>query len=236
MKNFKLFSESKKKPGKLDIWSFLLPVAFDLVCGVLLIVLGSLALKVTSYALAGLLLIVAVWDIIQYIRSAPMEKITGSRLAVGLALAVSGVLLAFNPDYLKDILPFVWGLALLFGAFLKVQYAFDEKSVGVQKWWVMLIFAAFSLALGILCLLNPAFLGENREMIIGIMLVVESVLDVVVYVLLSKALKQHTDGVAAAAPAKPPVPAAEEPVPAADPVELPVVPTAFEPAPRDADQ
>ena len=34
---------------------------------------------------------------------------------------VSGVLLALNPEYLEEFFPFIWGLALLFGAFLKVS-------------------------------------------------------------------------------------------------------------------
>ena len=56
MKNRSIFVESEKKPGQLDLWSFILPIAFDLICGVLLIALGTLALRVTAYALAGALI------------------------------------------------------------------------------------------------------------------------------------------------------------------------------------
>ena len=190
MKNWHLLKQSEKKPGELDFWSAVLPVAFDLVCGILLILLGNLALRVTSYALAGVMFISAVYMIIVYVRSEPLLKITQLKLAGGLALIVAGALLAFNPQHLENLLPFIWGIALLFGAFVKIQYAFDEKSLKIEKWWIMLILASFSLIIGILTLINPDFLGESRELVIGIMLIIEAVIDFVVYLLISKALKK----------------------------------------------
>ena len=142
------------------------------------------------------MILCGVWSGIVYLRSDPVRRITESRLATGLILLVAGTLLAFNPNYLEDILPFIWGLALLFGGFLKIQYAFDEKSVRVKKWWIMLLFAAFSLIVGIIALLNPAFLGENRNLVIGILLVLEAVLDITVFFLLRHALKKSSQPLA----------------------------------------
>lgn len=189
MTNFHFLKQSEKKPGELDIWSVILPFAFDLICGILLIALGNLALRVTSYALAGVMIISAIYMIIVYVRSKPLVKITELRLAGGLVLIVAGALLAFNPEYLENLLPFIWGIALLFGAFVKIQYAFDELALKIEKWWIMLILAAFSMVVGILTLANPAFLGENRNVIIGIMLIVEAIIDLVVFLLIRKALK-----------------------------------------------
>jgi uncharacterized membrane protein HdeD (DUF308 family) len=189
MTNFHFLKQSEKKPGELDTWSVILPFAFDLICGILLIALGNLALRVTSYALAGVMIISAIYMIIVYVRSKPLVKITELRLAGGLVLIVAGALLAFNPEYLENLLPFIWGIALLFGAFVKIQYAFDELALKIEKWWIMLILAAFSMVIGILTLANPAFLGENRNVIIGIMLIVEAIIDLVVFLLIRKALK-----------------------------------------------
>ena len=196
MKSLKLFTRSKKDPDTLTARSMILPIAFCLVCGVLLILFGNLALRITAYVLAGVMILCGIWSIIAYMRSKPVQRITESRLATGLILLVAGSLLAFNPNYLEDFLPFIWGLALLFGGFLKIQYAFDEKTVRVEKWWIMLIFAAFSLIIGILSLLNPAFLGENRNLVIGILLVLEAVLDITVFFLLRHALKKSSQPLA----------------------------------------
>lgn len=248
MANFKLFSRSKKDPDSLTARSMILPIVFCLVCGVLLILFGNLALRITAYVLAGVMILCGVWSVILYIRSKPFQRITESRLATGLILLVAGTLLAFNPNYLEDFLPFIWGLALLFGGFLKIQYAFDEKSVQVKRWWLMLIFAAFSVVIGILSLLN--LLGENRNLIIGILLVFEAVLDITVFFLLRHALKRNTQPLATVsqtfsadepvqtAPAENPsekvseeeAPAAEEPEPSPAPEPAPAAPE--EPAPE----
>ncbi len=49
MSKFSLFAQSEKNPGQLDPWSIVFPVAFDLVLGVLLIILGNIASLVTAW-------------------------------------------------------------------------------------------------------------------------------------------------------------------------------------------
>ena len=233
MKSFKLFSRNKNDPEALTARSMILPILFCLVCGVLLILFGDLALRITAYVLAGVMILCGIWSVIAYVRSGPVQRITESRLATGLILLVIGGLLAFNPDYLENLLPFIWGLALLFGAFLKIQYAFDEKTVSVEKWWIMLIFAAFSVIIGILSLLNPAFLGDSRNLVIGILLVLEAVLDITVYLLLKRALKKHAGASPAAAKASSPEPESL-PVPEpALPAETPAAAESTAPAESD---
>jgi Uncharacterized conserved protein len=201
-----------------NVRSLLVPIVFCLVCGILLIVLDNLALMITAYVLAGVMLLCGGWYAVQYLRSSPAQRIREIRLASGLILLVAGILLAFNPGYLESILPFVWGLALLFGGSLKIQYAFDEYSLQVKKWWIMLILAALSIILGIVSLLNPAFLGDRRYLIIGILLVCEAVLDILVTFLLRHALKKEQSGPEInAIPREKPAPAEQVPSPSSDP-------------------
>ena len=218
MKNFRLYSRDKNDPNSLNARSIILPIIFCLVCGLLLILFGNQALRITAYVLSGVMILCGIWSVIIYIRSKPVQRIVESRLATGLILLVAGALLAFNPDYLDNSMVYIWGLALLFGGFLKIQYAFDEKSVHVSKWWIMLIFAAFSLIIGILAFLNPEFLGSSRNLVIGILLVLEAVLDIMVYILLRHSLKKLDEPAPAQDSVPEPVPAEPEPAPAAEPV------------------
>lgn len=215
MKGFRRFNRERNDPDSRTARPMLLPIVFCLVCGILLILFDNLALRITAYVLAGLMILCGVWSVIAYIRSSPTKRITEARLADGLILLIVGVLLAFAPEHLDNLLPIIWGLALLFGGFLKIQYAFDEKSVHVNRWWIMLILAAFSIIIGILSLLNPAFLGESRNLVIGILLVLEALLDITVYFLLRHALKKLNEAVIPAPPAE------TEPAPEA-PAEEPV--------------
>jgi uncharacterized membrane protein HdeD (DUF308 family) len=172
-------------------------------------------MTITGYVLAAMLIIYGGWLVLEYIRSTPMVRIVEAKLAVGLILLVAGFMLLFSPESLKDLLPYAWGLALLFGGFLKIQYAFDRKSLGAEKWWILLILAAFSIILGVISLLNPAFLGDKKELVIGILLTVEAVLDIVVFLLLKRKIRKKTAAeeqpVSVPAPVPDPVPAPEVP-------------------------
>ncbi len=192
---------------------FVLPlVLFYAVVGLLLLLLGDLVTDIASWALAAGMVVLGGWLLLRYFRSSLEKRIAGMDLAAGLILLLAGILLICSPDDLEDVFPKIWGLSLVFGAFLKVQYAFDEKSVGVNRWWIMLIFAAASLAIGILTLLNKSVFGDNQHTFIGAFMLGEAVLDLVTYLLISRGMKkQNTEPEAAAAgqdaPAEPAEPA-----------------------------
>ena len=196
----------------------LFPVFFCLISGLLLILLEDLTMKITGYMLAAGLIGWGVWQIVHYFRSEPIVRIVEAKLATGLILLVSGSLLAFSPESLKDLLPCIWGLVLLFGGFLKIQYAFDRKNLGAEKWWILLILAAFSITIGVVSLLNPAFLGNKKELIIGILLTVEAVLDFTVFLLLKRKIRKQnaprpTVNIPVSSPASAEPPAPEESFP-----------------------
>ena len=187
--------------SKIDKMSlrFILPlVLFYAVVGILLILLKDLVSNVASVTLAAGLVALGSWLLLRYFRSDTAKRIAGTDLAVGLILLLAGILLICSPSDLREVFPKVWGLSLFFGSFLKIQYAFDEKTVGVRRWWIMLIFAAVSLAIGILALLNRSVFGDNQHLFIGIFMLGEAVLDFVTYLVISHGMKKQN---AAQAPA-----------------------------------
>ena len=201
-------AEKKEKIGRL----MLLPIFFCLGSGLLLILLKDLTMMITGYVFSAGLITLGVWLIIVYIRSEPMVRILESKLAIGLILLVTGIMLAFSPEALRELLPYVWGLALLFGGFLKIQYAFDRKSLGSEKWWILLIMAAVSIIIGVISLLNPDFLGDKKELVTGILLLLEAVLDITVFLMLKRTIRKRTEAPqqAPAAPETPVEPAQPE--------------------------
>ncbi len=214
MKTPALFRPSSKDPATLNMFSLLVYITFYIVFGILLILLKDVTLSVAAYVIAAALIAGSAFELAVYLRSPAIRRITESRLALAMILFLTGILLAFNPTFIHDVLPIVWGLSLLFGSFLKIQYAFDQKNLNFKKWWILLIFAAFSLLIGILALLRPDFLGESKEVIIGILLVLEAVLDIAVFLIMNSALKKIPAGSESAA--------AVPSVPSASPVTVPV--------------
>ena len=182
---------SDKDPAVMNANSLMLSIIFYLAFGLVLIFLKEQAIEICGYVLAGFLLIFGGYELFTYISSPAIRKVTESRLAVALISLLTGGMLAFNPGFLEKALPVVWGLFLLFGAFVKIQYAFDQMSLKINKWWIMLIFAAVSLTIGILALTNrKADLTDENYVFIGSMLIIEAVLDIVVFFLKNHALKK----------------------------------------------
>jgi uncharacterized membrane protein HdeD (DUF308 family) len=231
----KLFSKSgPAKPGSRtqdtpvrqnrDNRTVFILVAFCLVCGVLVILLGGLAVRITAYAAAAALLFAGGQSVYCYLQSEPLVRIREARLAVGFILLLTGILLAFNTDLVNGLLPFIWGLVLLFGGFLKIQYAFDEKTVGVEKWWIMLILASVSIIIGVVSLLNPGNstlqVEYNNYLLIGIMLVAEAALDTTVYFLLRQTMSKKENHATVTIPSGRPEESAVQELPAqAEPVQ-----------------
>lgn len=186
--------------------SILVPAVFCLVCGLLLTIAPNLAIRVTTYVIGFLLCAFGLWYIIRFLRTPVMERLGTNRLAIGLIALFAGCMLFIFPGELELLLPRIWGLALLCGAFLKVQYALDAKAVKRDKWWIMLIFAAVSLIIGALVLL--VFQGAANYLVIGIMLLFEAAFDLFVWFTLRGALKDYLRRVGEVAPGSPdhPVP------------------------------
>ena len=193
----------ERKCDKMGL-SFVLPlVLFYTVIGLLLILLNEWVTNIAACALAAGLVLVGVWLLLRYLRFDVERRIAGTDLAVGLILLLTGVLLIISPDDLREIFPKVWGLSLVFGGFLKIQYAFDEKTVGIRKWWIMLIFAAVSLAIGVLALFNRSIFGENQNVIIGAFMLAEAVLDLVTWILITRGMKRLGEENETPVPAEP---------------------------------
>jgi uncharacterized membrane protein HdeD (DUF308 family) len=177
---------------KMSLSTVLPLVIFFVICGILLIWLDNVVLTVASYALAGILAIWGIWSLTGYFRSSTAQRIAGVKMASGLIMLLIAFLIAFNPTYLSGTFPVLWSLALIFGGFLKIQFAFDEKSVQIRHWWIMLIFSAVSIIIGTLAFLRPGFFGPRMELAIGVMMLIEAALDLTTFFLLNHGMKKQT--------------------------------------------
>ena len=124
--------------------SYWTAILFYLICGLLLLLMPNLALSIANVALAILLCAVGVRSIVSYLRGSILDGVMGLQLAAGLVALCFALLLLFNPLFLAELLPFVWGVALLVGGFGKVQMAADLKRIGDRFWWYALIAALLS--------------------------------------------------------------------------------------------
>ena len=163
------------------------------IAGLLLLIWPELMAVITKWALVIVLAVFGIIKIISYFKMTPEE---GSN-----TLAFSGALLAFalaiyilcDAQSFAEIFPRVWGMLLLLGGFIKIQDSIDTLRLKASKWWILLIAAAISLALGIIAVIRPAFILNSIAIFLGISLLVEAVIDLVMYIIMKKATKQASE-------------------------------------------
>ena len=166
-------------------------IVFYAICGLLLLLLPAEALAIANYAIAALFGLAGLFNVWRYFMNKSVIGTFGFSLALGLALLCFSVLMFCYPTFLAEILPAIWGISLLIGGFGKIQASADLQRIQDKHWWIMLIGAAFSFVLGILCWANPIYIAETIFMFIGICLLAESVLDLVSYLVIRARMKKY---------------------------------------------
>lgn len=164
-------------------------IAFYAVCGLLLLLWPSLALLIANYALAAVLCVVGIVLMVGYIRGEVLDGMMGYGLAKGLILLLIGIVLFVRSDVLTNVLPWLWGVAMIAGGFGKFQMAFDLKRIGRERWWLLLIGSLVSFVLGTFSVTQPEFLAVVVTQFIGISLLVEAVLDMVALLVFKREFK-----------------------------------------------
>ncbi len=83
------------------------------------------------------------------------------------------------PKLFLSVLPVVFGLFLIVDSIGRLGQALDLKAVGYGRWWLYLLTSLVSIALGAFVLCNPFQTVEAMVMALGVILVLEAVLNLV---------------------------------------------------------
>ena len=103
-------------------------------------------------------------------------------LAFGILLITVGAILLAKPLGTAGLLCAALGEVLLADGLLRVQTALDARRFGLNTWWLMLILAVATGAVGALLALNPATGAESLTRLLGISLLAEGALNLCVAV------------------------------------------------------
>lgn len=99
-------------------------------------------------------------------------------LILGIAAAIFGVYILFNPEFFASIIPFMAGILILVEAIDKFKHSFELKKKNYNKWYVIFISAMIIFALALMLLLNPFESVKLTIRIFGIILLVDSLSDI----------------------------------------------------------
>lgn len=112
-------------------------------------------------------------------------------LAFGILLISLGVLVLLQPDGAMSFFCIVLGICVLTDGLFKIQIAIDAKRFGITKWWIVMVMAILTVAMGIVLVLRP---GESAAVIMllaGIGIFVEGLLNICVSLCMVKIVKNQ---------------------------------------------
>ena len=142
---------------------------------------AGLLLSSAAYLILGVCLIgwpglVQVW---RYLRREGNPFYAYLSLLYGVVAAALGVAHIAWPKLFLSVLPVVFGLFLIVDSIGRLGQALDLKAVGYGRWWVYLLTSLVSIALGAFVLCNPFQTVEAMVMALGVILVLEAVMNLV---------------------------------------------------------
>lgn len=151
-------------------------IAFIL-AGLALLLWPALSLRLVCGLFGLVILIKGISSLVSYARSEVRTVFHYFGWVFGAAATALGVFLLIKPETVVSVLPILVGLFVIFDGVMRIQSALELRNAGYPKWWSFLLLALLSAGLGVLILWNPFATVEVLVMVIGIILMIEGVLN-----------------------------------------------------------
>ncbi len=169
--------KEKMKNNRIDIY---VSAILTLAMGVLFIVFPVGSSAVLSIIVGVGVLVIAVSMLIGSIMAGIGNAIPG--IIITLLLGVIGVWIIMNPEAFATIIPIAVGIMIVIHGISSFITSFVVKGMGVKTWWLMLVGAIISILLGLICIFYAFGVLTVSMMVMGIMLIVDSIMTFVVTV------------------------------------------------------
>jgi len=108
--------------------SILYSAVFMILMGIVLTIFPQVTMRVIGYILGGVLVCFGVVQTVRYFASVQQLDLFRHTLLFGLLSLTLGIVALVGPEVVLSILPFLFGMVVLMGSFMKVQYALNLLS------------------------------------------------------------------------------------------------------------
>lgn len=170
--------------------SLILTSVLYILLGLVLVIWPDSAARLICYCLGAALVIFGIFRVINYFTISISSLLFRNDLLIGLTSLGAGLFLIFFPEIIISILPFVLGLVIVFGSFVKLQHSVDLKRIGYTGWWIDLLLSVLTIVLGIIVLFNPFFAAATLIIFIGASFIVEGITDLWTFIRIRRRVKE----------------------------------------------
>jgi uncharacterized membrane protein HdeD (DUF308 family) len=168
-----------KTQAKKLKWNMILMSGIYLVLGIVLLMWPEAVKSVICYVIGGIVMLAGLVQVIRFFLAKDRMAFAPLTLTFGAVCLALGGFLIVRSDVVWTVLPIVFGLFVVFDSVLRMQNALELKRSEARNWWVFLLLALLSIVLGGVMIYDPFGSTDLLIMAIGVILLVESALNLI---------------------------------------------------------
>ncbi len=123
------------------------------------------------------------------------DNVGNSSLIAGLIEFALGIWITLKPEHFVQFLTVIAGFILLVHGFSLIQGAIEIKRLSYKYWWVELMIALITTALGIIIIVSPFATVAVAMVVTGVCLILDGISTLLITLKISKVLKKISDEV-----------------------------------------
>ncbi len=146
------------------------------IAGLIMVVMPNLTNLILVRGIGIALLINGIIRVVHYMRGKSMAAMMDNEMSIGLMSLVAGIILLAYPDLVISILPFLFGLYLIFGGTISIQNALDVYRFRKSSMWIFHLIVGIALIiLGIVVISQPFSAAAVMTRFVGICILAEGI-------------------------------------------------------------
>ena len=162
--------------------NYFISALLTIALGAVLVIWPDWSGKILCYLLGAALIIMGGVQLIICFRAERIGFYSKFSMLMNIVLVLLGAWVCMRPDTILALVPVIIGIIMLFHGCMDFQYTLDIKRAGTSKWWIALIFALITFALGVFLVLHPFLAFEMTMLLIGISLLYDGISDLVLMI------------------------------------------------------
>lgn len=147
------------------------------VLGLILLIWPGQSTQIVCITVGAVLGIYGVLQIIFYLATREKTMMSHSMMVLGIVLAVIGGFIVWKPETIMKAIPMIVGILIIIHGLHNGVQAIDLKKMGYSNWWIALLLAVLTVALGFILVCNPFDALDAVVRLIGIFLLYDGLSD-----------------------------------------------------------
>lgn len=145
--------------------------------GLILLIWPGQTTQIACITVGAVLGIYGVLQIIFYLATKEKTMMSHGMMVFGIVLAVIGGFIVWKPETIMKAIPMIVGILIIIHGLHNGVQAIDLKKMGYSNWWIALLLAVLTVALGIILVCNPFDALDAVVRLIGIFLLYDGLSD-----------------------------------------------------------